>query len=184
MCSVNILLGAHLVRTANPYDALPFFFAETSGYLYPSLQSLEQGSFTNYTKWPRRRDRMRKRQVVLITTLLFMSLLSVNVIYWGRRHWNSYICMFCDDSRRSRRRRRIPEGGVKLSGRSRLVPAATPRALSCPPNRHLTHLSRAPTDTTESPTMLLISVTLETTVRAGRMEFLFQDNWIGGLKYR
>lgn len=76
----------------------------------------------------------------------------------------------CGDSRRSKRRRRIPEGGANLSGPSHLVPAVTPRALSCPPSRPHTRVRAAPTDTTANPTMLLTSVTLEMMVCRNMME--------------
>lgn len=61
-------------------------------------------------------------------------------------------------------------GGANLSVRSRPVPAAILQALSCPPNLPLTRARVAPTDTTESPIMLLTSVTLETMVRRGKMK--------------
>lgn len=65
---------------------------------------------------------------------------------------------------RRSRRRRTPVGGANLSVQNRLVPAATPPVLSCPPSRPLIQAKVPPTGTTESPTTLLASGTLETMV--------------------
>lgn len=155
-----------LTGLTRPMIILCLFLAETSGYLCRSLQSLVQGSFTSFTKWHRRSDRTRKRQVVPSCQHSGLS----SGRKWTRsfahkRHW-TYPVPF---SRRSRRRRRILQGGSNLSDQSPLVPVETPRVLSHPPNLLLTRVSQAPTDTTENRTTRLISGTLAMTVRADRI---------------
>lgn len=86
-------------------------------------------------------------------------------LFLSRGLHDLYDLSFRDVTRRSRGRRRMVQGGPNLSDQSRLVPAEIPWLLSCP-SRDLTRASRAPTDTTESRTMLLISGILATMVRA------------------
>lgn len=72
----EICSHAHLFYSANGIILCPFP-TETSGYLCLSLQSLVPGSFTSFTKWHRRSDRMKRRQVFLflaVDALLFQVL--------------------------------------------------------------------------------------------------------------
>ena len=89
-------------------------------------------------------------------------------LFLSRGLHDLYDLSLCDVTRRSRGRRRILQGGPSRSDQSRRVPAEIPWLLSCPPSQDLTRASQAPTDTTESRTMLLTSGTLATMVRAER----------------
>lgn len=147
---------AKLLKAANHYF-VPFL-AETSGFLCPSLQSLEQGSFTSFTKWHRRNDHMRKRQVAWVSNLT-PCLSSV-----GARMSLPTLKLICDISRRSRRRRKTLQVEENLSDQSPPVPVETPREHSHPLNLHLTRLSQDPTDTTENHIIRLTNGTLAMTV--------------------